>query len=99
MMRGEFAKLNASVNQLGQGVLRHEELGLPPGVLLTTQQVPFKTNLATARGKVIPGRIVDTETGFYVDVFGDYFLRDDGDVQMFWPYQATAKCIVSKPEE
>jgi len=99
MLRGEFAKLNASVNRIGQGLLRDEELGLPPGVLLTTQQVRSKTNLATARGKVIPGRVVDTWTGFYVDVFGDYFLRDDGDIQMFWPFQATAKCVTSKPED
>merc|ERR1712151_364941 len=89
MLREEFAKFN---NTLNQGLLHNQELGLPADIIITTQQVPSKVNRATARENVLPGRVIDTATGLYVDIFGDYFLRKDGDVQMFWPYPASKRC-------
>lgn len=93
MMRDEFRRLNATLNEASRrGVLTSGDLGLPDDMLLTAQTSPPNGSRYTERSNLIPGRLIDKRTGFYVDVFGDFFLRGDGDIQMLWPYSGSHSC-------
>lgn len=86
MLRDEFKKLNESLNQGGRvGLSRNLDFGLPDGIIVWSRQ-RWTDDFASARDSIIPARIIDTRTGFYVDIFGGFFIRKDGDLQMFWPW-------------
>lgn len=89
MVRSEFLKLNSSLNQGGRaGLTRDFDFGLTKGIIVVTRQSisADALDIASRRDDVIPGRIIDTTSGLYVDIFV-YTARKDGGVQLFWPYR------------
>merc|ERR1719464_1168825 len=92
LLRPEFEKLNVTLNAEGRGgILRGGELGLPSDMMVTSRQEPAEGIHAKAKRRleIIPARIIDTSTGYFLDIFT--FSKVEGDFLQHWwdfPYRA-----------
>ena len=69
MTDSEYSKLNSILNSKDRKVPCHispGELGLPPNMIVVG-----------CRDKYIPARMIETESGLYIDVFGTFSKQGD----------------------